>query len=553
MSIFLFLIILFIHYHYYEARILSNQLDILTITPTFEKVETKTTSDSAFIKFQIIDNYIHEISYQLYISEFDLTINPGQNLDFFRNWEYNNDDFLNFYDINNSVWKSWVVAFSGKKRIVKLTNLKSNSLYRLRYVITSKYGISNFSKINYIRTKRVDTAKDKDYAKIYIKGTGRNNHDNALVTINDTTVLRHGKFQGLCLIVLNRINMGVISIEFYDTINSPIGTGKNNIPYTKYQYNKDGSLASKSDIFQDVTGVNSSDKPAFRLLQKLNSLNESNIFILVSCYGWEKYFTPELADILARYGALNILEMKQYFNFNSNNQNTESILNEHHYYHPYAFIGIPNIGPGKGFESLRSNKGHYLSVSDLPTAELLVKLKFNKYARNYYFAETQYNSNAEKFAFVDDFEYLHNSKDYSLRNLFPLLLYANMTTDINFGFNIYDANLKIDKLISNTNTMLETELERVVLGSGIGSIRKFTNNTVYQNAVDVTKVSYYDYYVAAGVNGLECRAPYTANTPECPKSSFLGSNSIPILFCKIGLNPNICLTNDNYFSYVQFP
>ena len=61
------------------------------------------------------------------------------------------------------------------------------------------------------------------------------------------------------------------------------------------------------------------------------------------------------------------------------------IIPIHNLYHPYAFVGIPNIGPGNGYESIKSNKGHYLTVEGLPYAELNVRLKFNRITRNYQF------------------------------------------------------------------------------------------------------------------------------------------------------------------------
>ena len=46
-------------------------------------------------------------------------------------------------------------------------------------------------------------------------------------------------------------------------------------------------------------------------------------------------------------------------------------------YHPYAFIGIPGLPPGKAFEQLRSNQGIYMERSSQPHAELKVRLRFN--------------------------------------------------------------------------------------------------------------------------------------------------------------------------------
>lgn len=53
--------------------------------------------------------------------------------------------------------------------------------------------------------------------------------------------------------------------------------------------------------------------------------------------------------------------------------------------HPYAFVGIPGLPPGKGFERLRSNQGFYLSRGTVPYAELKVKLRYNNLIGMYSF------------------------------------------------------------------------------------------------------------------------------------------------------------------------
>lgn len=54
-------------------------------------------------------------------------------------------------------------------------------------------------------------------------------------------------------------------------------------------------------------------------------------------------------------------------------------------YHPYAFIGIPGLPPGKAFESLRSNQGFHMSIGTYAYAELRVRLKFNRLLGLYVF------------------------------------------------------------------------------------------------------------------------------------------------------------------------
>jgi hypothetical protein len=62
------------------------------------------------------------------------------------------------------------------------------------------------------------------------------------------------------------------------------------------------------------------------------------------------------------------------------------------FYHPYAFIGIPGLAPGKGFEALRANWGFLLSVGSYAYAELRVRFRYNRFAQVYTFDDHQYMS-----------------------------------------------------------------------------------------------------------------------------------------------------------------
>lgn len=410
----------------------------------------------------------------------------------------------------------------------------------MRYQIKTKDGSisSNFSNTNYFFTKR--NSEVNNLINLYIRGTGRNNHDNAIVKLNDMVILKHGLYQGLALVVLNRFNLAVEKINFYDTFNDA-PSNNSEYTFTKYSYDSDGNLITQTqtETFTNFNNLSISNSLVYDLLQ----LDETKIVILVSCYGWEKNFSPELADILAKYGGLNILEFKFITEVDEDSLENLSLINKHNYYHPFAMVGIPNIGPAGGYESIRTNKGHYLSTANLPQAELLIKWKFNNYARNYYFDEIQYK---EKFNYADDYDYLFNSRDYSLKNLFPFILYTNTTTNINYGFFIYNQGKNEEVRIPNSGPYT-SELDRVVAGSNLVE-RVFLNGTVLQSGIVVKNLNYYNFFYSAGILQTECLPPYTA-TPECPFATLIDtpiSNPIPILKCKVGLAPQVCLTNQNY-------
>jgi hypothetical protein len=88
-------------------------------------------------------------------------------------------------------------------------------------------------------------------------------------------------------------------------------------------------------------------------------------------------------------------------------------------FHPYVFVGIPGLPPGKAFERLRSNQGVYLEKPTIPYAELKVRLRFNTLLGMYSFdvMPTQYHHTNLN---VDKEELVHDLYDRSLRALFTL-------------------------------------------------------------------------------------------------------------------------------------
>jgi hypothetical protein len=111
-----------------STRLLTGQNLIISVKPTFEKTTTGTTSTKAIIHFQVIDNYIHEITYQLYISEFN-TPQWNTNTAYFRNWDYTNDKYFELMRNNEAYWGPWTLAYNGKNRITTLTGLNTSMLY----------------------------------------------------------------------------------------------------------------------------------------------------------------------------------------------------------------------------------------------------------------------------------------------------------------------------------------------------------------------------------------------------------------------------------------
>ena len=521
----------------------SKELILESYIPKILQSEIKPKKTSCYIPLEYLDWYPNSITYTLYISEMNEEI--WYEDEYLMSNSINSNGELIIYTLTNeTLWKDWTEKYKGSKRIIKLTNLNSGSFYRIKYKINSRYTTSQYSEIKLIPLKRANTK-----VNIFVQGTGRNNHDNAIVTLNNKIILKYGKFQGLSAITLNRKNLSVSSIEFFDTYNENTKNETKTVEYIKYSYDNDGNIVTSNEntTIKKLNPISENNK----LMYFLEKVSISEILIIVSCYGWEKFFIYETAEYLSTFGALKIKELTNSFFYKANEDQFKqhTILNENLYHHPYAFIGLKGIGVGNGFEVIQTNKGNYLSTENLPHANLIVTLSYNKFNRAFYFNYKQ--------DFIDNYnlinyDYLYNSLDLSLKELFPFLLHANLSSNTNSQFNIYDKNTLTDNLLpfdsnnDNNNNIYQTELDRVVVGNGIGVMRSYSKGGIYQNGINIYEMDYYNFYYYAGLKGKECLPPYTIDEEACIDPSIVHNYTydIPIIMCKIGIQPQLCESNE---------
>lgn len=383
-----------------------------------------------------------------------------------------------------------------------------------------------------------------------MKGTGRNNHDNAIVKLGEKTIFKHGKYMGLALIVLNRNNLKVEKIQTYNTF---LKGNPKTITTTVIDYisGTDGSLTTVQ-VEKQITQLNERGY-ADDLYNDLKSINETSIIILTSNYGWERYISNEVIDLLGTFGAIGIKEFKNIdeeeykhpqFKFWKN----QDLIKKRPYYHPYAFVGVLNLPSGMGYESLRNNKANFYTTKNIPQAELLVRLRYYPYHKNYFFDDKKLGGH--KLEYSDSYKLTWNSTDFSLLNLMPLLHYSNQTLGYNLGFTIYNHNINVDEIMNKTSNNLDTPYttyyDRLVLGSGIASMRYTYLGSKYQSGLAFSDLLYYNFFNSIMVDEKTCKPPYdyTTSTTECPDLATF-NQSIPILTCKLGIAPHVCGSNVN--------
>ena len=511
--------------------------------PVFLQEEIKPSFDTFYLSLEYLSWFPHQISYKVYLSEINNDIYYSDEY-IFDDYKHTKEEIELYIKNNGSLWNNWNLHYEGNERILKIDNINKNSKYRIKYQIISKYSSSKESDIKIVTLKHRNNK-----INIYIKGTGRNNHDNAEIYLNSIKIFEHGKYQGLACIVLNRKDLSFVDVELFDFFNNHTVTSTIYEDFINYSYDNDGNIV-KNVIRKKVTKDN-----VLSVEQKfenfLKRIKMSQLLIIVSCYGWEKYFTYQAAERLSNFGALKIKELAKsfYFDRNEDDLNGNDILGKNLYFHPYVFMGIKNIGQGNGYEVVQSNKGHYLTTEGLIPAEIIVTMKYNKYNMAYFFDREQ------KFQYLNNlinYHYLYNSLDFSLKNLFPFLITANQTTKNNLHFNIYNENkheviMLPESALTGDNRVYQTELDRVVYGNNIGGMRTKYNGEIYQNGKSIKELEYYDFYMSAW-EGKNCLPPYIPNGKECI-SPYLVDNyiyDIPLIMCKIGVEPQICKNNNDY-------
>ena len=97
-------------------------------------------------------------------------------------------------------------------------------------------------------------------------------------------------------------------------------------------------------------------KVARELATKIQEYDENYFIVLVSNNAWEHYFSENLGDVLSRYGGQNIREFTYEHSIRFGEKTKRLYLDgsdkiEHrNIHHPFTFVGVKGLPPGKGFE-----------------------------------------------------------------------------------------------------------------------------------------------------------------------------------------------------------
>ncbi len=124
----LYITIIILRFLFFDNRLIDkSEYDLSHLSPKFVKVETIAIQTETFVKFQNLENSKFEYRYRLFISKLDKNAYQS-NIDFFKNWLYEEEDYDSFLENKTNYWNEWKVLFETDERITKITNLQPSTI-----------------------------------------------------------------------------------------------------------------------------------------------------------------------------------------------------------------------------------------------------------------------------------------------------------------------------------------------------------------------------------------------------------------------------------------
>jgi hypothetical protein len=105
-----------------------------------------------------------------------------------------------------------------------MTGLKDKTAYRFRVKqcdLNNDKICSLWSDWKILSTSVSIAFEDNEYAYLYARGTGVNNHNSSIIKVDDFTILNHAYYRGLYLVVLSRYDLSTKFRGSFDTVKAP--------------------------------------------------------------------------------------------------------------------------------------------------------------------------------------------------------------------------------------------------------------------------------------------------------------------------------------------
>lgn len=238
-------------------------------------------------------------------------------------------------------WMPWETVYSGVGRVFTLQvedETAHAAQFRARACADQKslagpgpikVGCSMWSNVQTAHTV-LSAAVDK--INFVVRGSGMNAPTYTHIEVNRKVIYRRRDETGLVLAVFRRLDFSLQWLRTYDT-----------------HRNRSESLL---------------------MSQHLRAFNASYFVVVASTIAWEWQAPRSLVQAMEFCGAYHFGQWAYIFaeqiHYSSNASDLQQTASQQEFGHPFAFVGIPGIGAGHGYESIMYNTGHYLAKNVKP-------------------------------------------------------------------------------------------------------------------------------------------------------------------------------------------
>eukprot|EP00929_Paragymnodinium_shiwhaense_P070176 TRINITY_DN35528_c0_g1_i1.p1 TRINITY_DN35528_c0_g1~~TRINITY_DN35528_c0_g1_i1.p1 ORF type:complete len:712 (-),score=75.35 TRINITY_DN35528_c0_g1_i1:148-2283(-) len=363
----------------------------------------------------------------------------------------------NPYFPGDAAWTNWSIVYTGLGRAYTLGipyGTGHAAQFRVRACGPS-LAFEGCSAWSAVQTAHAVLPAYQDKVNFYFRGMGKNAPNYTIIEVDERVIYKRRDETGLVLAVFSRLDFSLHWLRTYDT-----------------QRDRAQSVQMSKDI---------------RLF------NSSFFVVVVSSIAWEWHAGRTLARTMEYCGAYHFGQWAHVFaeqsHYESPISDLQQVASQDEFGHPYAFIGIPGIGTGHGYESLMYSTGHYLAGASVQVPKAGVRgIAYYDYVARQYRLQDIITTKADFYhkATPPFWETLHNplparktvESNFRLPEMRPYTPYVgtlqNHVTKIieangtvppyNYGFAITTI-ANVHRLDPRPRKFWVTELERVWLGS----------------------------------------------------------------------------------------
>lgn len=423
-------------------------------------------------------------------------------------------------------WTSWGLRYTGRGRsFTEYVPLGTPHAVQFRVRACGKDFLDGCSDWSPVQTTHTILNAFQDRINFFVRGTGKNAHNYTVLEFNQITIYKRRDETGLVLAIFSRLDLSLQWLKTYDT-----------------HRNRSEALQMSKDI---------------RLF------NQSNFVVVASSIAWEWHAPQSLVKTMEYCGAYHFGQWAYIFaeqkHYESNESDLQGGASQAEFGHPYAFIGIPGIGAGMGWESLMHNTGHYLPRNVNPQHAIIRGIAYYDYVFRIYRLQDVTTTKADFYLKGSPpyWQSFHNPIPSTkvaasrsgpivgmepvytpylglLQNAIPEIMEANETVPpYNFAFYLVTV-ANVIKVDPRPRTLWVTELERIWEGA---SARYWQHNGSLFN-------------LGLALNRRSCSAfityGYTLASPESCGSGFrdcctkIDAPGLIATQCATGVAPTLC-------------